>query len=178
MGKKRIMLSFYGISLALLLVGAMLSFAWYPKEMIQRDKEIITAQWPHASDGDEVIDALYAAAEEASADLALMLPTGDGQFDYYRTESDPAFIPLEGLEPGRTYATDPQAGEEKLRGFFFLFRDRFKIAPLQSLRGSDAELLRTRILVNSSDLFTLRAALAQNGAELDCGASCKQGADE
>lgn len=167
MSKKRIMLSFYGISLTLLLVGAMLSFSLYPKEMIQKGKEIVTAQWPHASDGDEVIDALYAAAEEASADLALMLSTGDGQFDYYRTESDPTFIPLEGLELGQTYATDPKDGEEKLRGFFFLFGDCFKIAPLRSLRGSDAELLRTRIMVYSSDLPSLRTALAQNGAELE-----------
>ena len=167
MSKKRIMLCLYGISLALLLVGATLSFARYSKDIIEEDKEFLTAAWPLARDGDEVIDALYAASEEAAAELALMLQTGDGQFDYYRTETDPTFFQLDGWEPGRSYATSPQAGEEQLLGFFFLFQDQFKIAPLRSLKGSDAELFRTQILVNSSDLPSLRAALAQNGAELE-----------
>ncbi|MBQ1409930.1 MAG: hypothetical protein IIY94_01455 [Oscillospiraceae bacterium] len=167
MSKKRIMLCLYGISLVLLLVWATLSFAMYSKDIIEEDKEFLTAKWPLANDGDEVIDALYAASEEATAELALMLPTGDGQFDYYRTETDPAFFRLDGWEPGRSYATNPQAGEEQLLGFFFLFQDHFKIAPLHSLKGSDAELFRTQILVNSSDLPGLRATLAQQGAELE-----------
>ena len=166
MSKKIIMLGLYGILLVLLLFSETMQFAAYQKDTIYRDKAYVFAKWPQVSDGDEVIDTLYAVSEEISADLALMVIAEDGNIDFYRTERDPSFIQLNGLDPSRSYATDPQAGEEQLRGFFFVFQDRFKIAPLRHLKGSATERLTTRLLVNSGNAEALESALTQHGAKL------------
>ena len=166
MSKKIIMLGLYGILLVLLLFSETMQFAAYQKDAIYRDKKVIFATWPQVGDGDEVIDTLYAVSEEISADLALMVIAEDGNIDFYRTERDPSFIQLNGLDPSRSYATDPQTGEEQLRGFFFMFQDHFKIAPLRRLKGSDTERLKTRLLVNSRNAEALESALTQHGAKL------------
>jgi hypothetical protein len=171
MSKKIIMLGLYGILLVLLLFTETMQFAAYQRDTIYKDKSFVFAKWPQVGDRDEVIDTLYTVSEEISADLALMVIAEDGNIDFYRTERDPSFIQLKGLDPSRSYATDPQAGEEQLRGFFFVFQDRFRIAPLRNLKGSDTERLTTRLLVNSENAEALESALTQHGAELFMGST-------
>lgn len=169
MSKKIIMLGLYGILLVLLLFTETMQFAAYQRDTIYKDKAFVFAKWPQVSDRDEVIDTLYAVSEEISADLALMVIAEDGNIDFYRTERDPSFIQLNGLDPSRSYATEPRDGEEQLQGFFFVFQDRFRIAPLRDLKGSDTERLTTRLLVNSGNAEALESALTQHGAELFMG---------
>ena len=165
MSKKTIMLGLFGIGLILFLLCAAVQFAVYPTYMIYQNKEELKAKWSILNT-DDVIDTLYTISEEISADLAVMLPSDDGQYDFYRTEWDPAFIRLESLAPDRVYATDPRDGQEKLRGFFFITNDHFRIAPLRTLKGSETELFITTILVESRDMSALRNALERHGAEV------------
>lgn len=165
MSKKTIMLGLFGIALVLLLLCATLQFSKFPIIMIYKNKGELQAKWSILNT-DEVIDTLYTISDEISADLAIMLPSDDGQYDFYRTERDPAFFRIEGLTLDRVYATHPQDGQEKLRGFFFLTDDHFCIAPLRTLKGSNTELFITTILVDSRDLLALRNALKDHGVEI------------
>lgn len=166
MSKKKILLWIYGINLVMVLLLFTLQFSLLPSERLYEGKTIISARWPQALDSKEVIDTLYAVSDALSADL--MIETVDETLarSYYRTERDPAFIRLEGLEPGQIYASAPKAGEEQLRGFFFLFDDPVRIAPLNALRELDADLSVTNVLVRYEQAAALRDALAARGAEL------------
>lgn len=166
MSKKKIVLCIYGINLLMVLLLFTLQFSLLPSERIHEGKTRISAKWTQALDSKEVIDTLYAVSDELSADL--MIETVDETLtrSYYRTERDPAFIRLGGLEPGQIYASAPKAGEKQLRGFFFLFDDPIRIAPLNALRELDADLSVTNILVRNEQAAALRDALAARGAEL------------
>ncbi len=169
MSKKIIMLSLYGISLAMLLYYATVQFSVYPTNMIHEDKAILQVKWPGDASTDALIDMLYAVSEECSADLALMRYSEDWKPCYYRTEQDPAFFRMDEwkqLEPGQTYVTVPTVGAETLPGFFFLFQDRYKIAPLRSLRQEELEQITEQLLVSRRDQNALSAALSRNGVEV------------
>ncbi|MBO4420127.1 MAG: hypothetical protein J5789_09945 [Oscillospiraceae bacterium] len=169
MSKKIIMLVLYGISLVMLLYYATVQFSVYPTNMLHEDKDILLVKWPGSASTDALIDTLYAVSEECSADLALMLYSEEWETSFYRTERDPAFFRMDEwkqLEPGQTYVTVPTAGAETLPGFFFLFQDRYKIAPLRSLRQENLEMITGRLLVNRRDQNALSAALSRNGVEV------------
>lgn len=149
MKKKTIMLGLFAANLILFLLYSMLSFCVYPEACVQKDKITLTVKWKEQMEHTAYIDRLYAIADEIGGDLMLSVMTGDYVNQYYRTEKDPSFIPIEGLQPGVRYSTDPKAGEEKIKGFFFLPDSDFRIAPLRTLEDMDIDLSVQAILIRS-----------------------------
>ena len=165
MNKKLIMLVIYAVNLFMFLLYSMMAFCLYPEESVQKDKTILTVTWTERMENPAYIDAMYAIADEMGGDLMLCIMTGDFRNQYYRTENDPSFIPIEGLDPSRRYSTDPKDGEEKIRGFFFL-RDRdFQIAPLRDLEGTNVDFSVQKILIPSDKLDAFTSAAQRHGLE-------------
>lgn len=166
MSKKAIMLGIYAINLIAFVICSMLWFCMYPINTVEKDKTTVTVKWKTALDHDAYIDTLYEIADEISGDLMLRNLTDDYQFQYYRTENDPDFIALEGLDPSQQYATAPQNGQQKIRGFFFLMDSDFQIAPLRLLKGTDTDLSIQEFQVSSDKLNDFSRAAAARGLEL------------
>ncbi len=166
MSKKAIMLAIYAVNIIVFLVCSMLEFCMFPLKTVEEDKTIVTVKWTQKLENDAYIDMLYDIADEISGDLMVRNLADNDLLQYYRTENDPGFIALEGLDPGQTYATDPQNGEQKIRGFFFLSDSDFQIAPLKSLKGKDIDLSIQQFLVSTDKLNAFSQAVTAKGLEL------------
>lgn len=166
MKKKTIMLGLFAANLILFLLYSMLSFCVYPEACVQKDKITLTVKWKEQMEHTAYIDRLYAIADEIGGDLMLSVMTGDYVNQYYRTEKDPSFIPIEGLQPGVRYSTDPKAGEEKIKGFFFLPDSDFRIAPLRTLEDMDIDLSVQAILIRSDREKAFSESAEKYGLEL------------
>ena len=166
MSKKAIMLAIYAVNIIIFLVCSMLEFCMFPLKTVEEDKTIVTVKWTQKLENDAYIDMLYDIADEISGDLMVRNLADNDLLQYYRTENDPGFIALEGLDPGQTYATDPQNGEQKIRGFFFLSDSDFQIAPLKSLKGKDIDLSIQQFLVSTDKLNAFSQAVTAKGLEL------------
>ena len=169
MKKKTIMLGLFAANLILFLLYSMITFCLYPEACVQKDKIPLTVKWKEQMEHTAYIDRLYAIADEMGGDLMLSVMTGDYVNQYYRTENDPSFIQIEGLQPGVRYSTDPKAGEEKIKGFFFLLDSDFQIAPLRTLEDMDIDLSVQAILVRSDREKAFSELEEKYGLELGSG---------
>ena len=160
------MLGIYAVNLIAFVICSMLWFCMYPIDTVEKDKTTVTVKWKTALDHDAYIDTLYEIADEISGDFMISILTDDYQFRYFRTENDPDFIALEGLDPSQQYATDPQNGEHKIRGFFFLTDSDFQIAPLRLLKGTDTDLSVQQFLIPNDKVNDFSRAVATRGLEL------------
>ena len=177
MSKKAIMLGIYAINLIVFVICSMLWFCMYPIDTVEKNKTTVTVKWKTALDHDAYIDTLYEIADEISSDLMLRNLTDDYQFQYYRTENDPDFIALEGLDPSQQYATDPQNGEQKIRGFFFLTDSDFTIAPLRLLKGTETDLSIQEFQIPNNKVNDFSKAVTVRGLEINTEQGASTGSD-
>lgn len=163
MNKKTIMLGIYVMNLILFLVFSVLSFSMYSIDAVETGQTILNVKWTQKLENDAYIDALYAVADEISSDFMIRTLNEEMQFQYFRTERDPDFLSLEGLQPDLHYSTKPKNGEQKIRGFFFLTDSDFEIAPLRELKGSPKDLSMQQFLVPKAKADALSDALTAHG---------------
>lgn len=165
MSKKKIVFLIYTLNLILFLIYSMFSFGQRPLEAVWQGKTSVVVRWRERMDNRAYIDALYAISEEMGGDLMLHFVTDDS-YQFYRTERDPAFIPLDGMDPSQRYSTKPNHDEIQIKGFFFLADSDFQIAPLRLLRESKAELALHRLWISTDQLSVFSGLASDRGLEV------------
>lgn len=166
MNKKTIMLGIYIINLIMFLVYSMLSFSMYTINMVENGKANINVKWTQKLENDAYIDMIYDVSDQIAADVMIRTLNDDMQFQYYRTESDPSFIDLKELKPDLQYSTNPENGEQKIHGFFFLTDSHFRIAPLRSLKGKEIDLSIQQFLVPTDKADAFATEMTTHGFDV------------
>ncbi|MBO4292548.1 MAG: hypothetical protein J5898_11630 [Lachnospiraceae bacterium] len=169
MSKRKIVFLIYTLNLILLLGYSTVAFGQYPLEAVWKNKTSVTVKWKAPMDNDTYIDTLYSISDEMGGDLMLHYVTKDNKYQFYRTERDPSFIPLDGMDPGLRYSTKANSGEIQIKGFFFLPSSDFQIAPLRSLKDENIDLSVQRLWISTDKLDFFSDLAADRGMELSTG---------